>query len=45
MLKSGKNVTETAIDCGFCDSSYFILMFRKKFGITPKDYKRKTNNK
>ena len=25
LLKSGKNVTEAALESGFCDSSYFIL--------------------
>lgn len=27
LLKNGKNVTEAALESGFCDSSYFILQF------------------
>lgn len=41
LLDNGKNVTEAALECGFCDSSYFILQFRKQFGLTPGAYKRK----
>ena len=40
LLKSGKNVTEAALESGFCDSSYFILQFRKRYGITPNAFRR-----
>ena len=40
LLKCGKNVTEAALESGFCDSSYFILQFRKRYGITPNAFRR-----
>lgn len=38
---SGLSVTEIAGQTGFCDVSYFIRMFRRKTGMTPKAYVRK----
>jgi len=39
MLKSqGKNITETCFDCGFSSTSYFIELFKKHTGITPKQW-------
>lgn len=38
MLLIGKSVTETALDCGFNDLSYFIHIFKKHKGISPKKY-------
>lgn len=38
---SGLSVTEIAEQTGFCDVSYFIKMFRRKTGITPKSYAKK----
>lgn len=35
---SGLSITEIAEQTGFCDVSYFIKMFRRKTGITPKAY-------
>lgn len=43
LLAHGMNVTETAMECGFCDSSYFILQFRKRYGITPSVYRKKAS--
>ena len=34
------SITEIAEQTGFCDVSYFIKMFRKKTGITPKAYSK-----
>lgn len=42
MLAAGHDVTETALECGFSDSSYFILLFRRRFGVTPGKYRRET---
>lgn len=41
MLLAGKSVTETAFECGFNDVSYFISVFRKKTGLSPKQYAKK----
>lgn len=38
MILSGHSVTETAFACGFNDLSYFIHMFKKEMGISPKKY-------
>lgn len=38
---SGLSVTEIAAKAGFCDVSYFIQMFRRKTGVTPKVYARR----
>lgn len=42
LLASGCDVTATALECGFSDSSYFILLFRRRFGVTPGKYRRET---
>lgn len=34
------SITAVAYDCGFNDSAYFSRSFRKRFGITPRDYSR-----
>lgn len=38
LLKS-QNVTEVAYDLGYDNISYFITIFKNKYGITPKQYK------
>ena len=38
MLKN-KNVTEVAYDLGYESISHFIALFKKKYGITPKQFK------
>ncbi|MFH0919891.1 MAG: AraC family transcriptional regulator [Fibrobacterota bacterium] len=38
MLTNSKNVTETCFDCGFESVSYFIQVFRKMMGQTPKQW-------
>lgn len=35
------NVTDVAGLCGFTDVPYFILCFRRRFGITPGEYRRR----
>ena len=43
-LKSGCTVTEAALKSGFADWSNYIQLFRKKFGITPGQYKKEISN-
>lgn len=40
LLRRGKNVFEACIQSGFSDYSNFIRLFRKRFGITPKQYRK-----
>lgn len=40
LLESGMlSVTEIAVQCGFCDVSYFSKCFKKHFGINPSEYR------
>lgn len=43
MLRDGKTVKEVSEGCGFNDVSYFVQVFKKIHGITPKQYSVKTN--
>ena len=43
MLLSGFSVTDTAFACGFNDLSYFIHIFKKETGISPKKYATQKN--
>ena len=40
---SDKNITEIALSCGFTDTSYFAKMFRRMYGVSPKEYRAKEN--
>lgn len=40
LLASSGTVTEAAYRCGFNDSSYFVKIFKKYKGITPKQYQK-----
>ncbi len=40
LLSTDQSVTQIALHCGFSDSNYFKDAFKKKFGLTPRDYRR-----
>jgi len=40
LLLAGQSVQDVCYRCGFSDCSYFILRFRKKFGVTPYRFQR-----
>ena len=40
LLTQGSSVHDASEEAGFFDSSHFIAAFKKKFGITPLQYKR-----
>jgi AraC-like DNA-binding protein len=40
-LRNGETVTEAALKSGFSDYSNYIQLFRKQFGVTPLQYKKK----
>ncbi len=41
---SSENITDIAYKCGFTDVSYFGKCFRKKFGISPREYVNQYSN-
>lgn len=41
LLITNKNILETGLDCGFNNHSYFIKLFKNRFSLTPKDYRKK----
>jgi AraC-like DNA-binding protein len=36
----GQSITDLAFDCGFSDSAYFSKCFSRRFGVSPRDYRR-----
>lgn len=40
LLSAGQSVQDACLNSGFSDCSYFIMRFRKKFGITPYKYQK-----
>ena len=38
-ISTGDTVTEIAVRCGFDNLSYFNRLFRRKYGMTPKEYR------
>lgn len=34
------SITHIATECGFCDGNYFSTVFKKKYGISPKEYRK-----
>ena len=43
MRACDKTVTEIALSVGFESASYFAEIFHKHFGITPTDYRKRTD--
>ena len=39
LIDTNKSIQEIAEDCGFNDNSYFSKLFKKKYSITPHDYR------
>ena len=42
LQRTDLSVTEIALESGFEDTSYFIRLFKEKYGLTPYKYKKKT---
>ena len=40
LRRSGRSITQIAVDCGFSDSNYFSRCFRKITGVTPGRYSK-----
>ena len=45
MLQNGASVTDACMSSGFSDCSHFIVLFKKKFGVTPFQYKKNQKEK
>ncbi len=45
LINSSASVTEIALATGFCGGSYFTQIFRKQYGVTPTEYRKKTQVK
>lgn len=41
LLKSEMNIAEISYELGFSNPSYYTSLFKKKFGVTPKQYKKR----
>lgn len=41
LLLSGENITDIAYGSGFESLSYFSALFKKRFGLAPRDYRKK----
>ena len=44
LSQKGNNVNEVALQVGYTTSSHFIVAFKKKFGITPKQFTKQEIN-
>ncbi len=40
LLMKGDSVSYVSEECGFSDYSYFIMIFKKKYGLTPLEFKK-----
>lgn len=42
---TGMNITETALECGYNNVTYFNRMFKQHTGVTPREYRGNKTNK
>ncbi len=40
LVSTNLSITEIALDCGFSDSLYYSKLFKKKYGISPSEYRK-----
>ncbi len=40
LLSTADSITKIALRCGFSDSNYFKDSFKKKYGVTPRNYRK-----
>jgi len=45
LVNTGLNISEIALECGFSDSSYFTLQFRRHAGLSPKQFRQRFQTK
>jgi PAS domain S-box-containing protein len=44
LLNSGYDISQIALECGFCDQSYFTKEFKKSMGLTPRQFRLNLSN-
>ncbi len=42
LLSADYRIADIAAECGFCDQSHFVRLFKQTVGLTPGDYRRAT---
>ena len=45
LANQGMNVTEVMYACGFSNSASFSTLFKKFYGVSPRDYMKEHNKK
>ena len=45
MLRSDLSLCQIAVEVGFCDQSYFGLVFRRQLGTTPAAFRRRAGGR
>ncbi|MDE5679282.1 MAG: helix-turn-helix transcriptional regulator [Lachnospiraceae bacterium] len=40
LITTDNSITEIALRCGFSDSNYFKDAFKKRYGVTPRAYRK-----
>jgi len=43
LISTGKSVSEIGIECNFPNTSHFIKLFKKEFGLTPSTYRHQND--
>ncbi|WP_157325778.1 AraC family transcriptional regulator [Paenibacillus anseongensis] len=43
LMGTARSISDIALSCGFQSASYFSFVFRKEFGKTPNDYRKRQN--
>jgi len=41
LIQTDRSITDIALDLGFNDSNYFTRLFRKRLGLSPREYRNK----
>ncbi len=43
LLNGSGSITQVALDCGFADGAHFSREFRARYGLSPRQYQRRSN--
>ena len=45
LQETGRTVSDISMDCGFHSFSYYSMKFRRKYGMTPREWRRQQRNR